>query len=411
MTRVPISRFAALPALLALTLLTTCASDGTGPPEEPNGTASVMDTVAVSADGPVAVTNVTVIPMDRNARLPDHTVLVEDGRITVVGPGGDVDVPAGAAVIDGQGRFLIPGLIDAHVHMSEPDAPIYVRHGITTVRNMWGWPGLLSIRERTTTGEVLGPTIHSYAPGLDGPPAYWPFTQLVTTEEEARAKVRELTTGDWIGFKVYQDLARPVYDAIVDEAGAAGLPIAGHVPQPVGLDRALEAGQTSLEHLLGYAQALTGSYAGWPGAFDEPGMRALAGATAQAGAWNCPTLEILRRQNDAAHANRLEAVRVLFEEGAELLVGTDSGIDVTAPGVSLREELLLFQAAGIPAYDALRDATVDVARFLGLEGEIGVVAPGAVADLVLLAADPLDDVGNVGGVRGVMLRGTWLVPS
>lgn len=180
-----------------------------------------MDTVAVSADGPVAVANVTAIPMDRPVRLTDHTVLVEDGRITVVGPSGEVEVPVEAAVIDGEGRFLMPGVIDAHVHMSEADAPVYVAHGITSVRNMWGWPGLLTIRERIATGDILGPTIHSYSPGLDGPPAYWPYTQLLTDEAEARAKVRELATGDWIGFKVYRDLARPVYDAIVPGSRSA----------------------------------------------------------------------------------------------------------------------------------------------------------------------------------------------
>ena len=220
--------------------------------------------------------------------------------------------------------------------MSEEDAGAYVAHGITSVRNMWGWPGLLTLRDRISEGDVLGPTIYSYSPGLDDQPAYWPFTQILATPEEARAKVQELATGDWLGYKVYRDLSRPVYDAVVDEAARVGLPIAGHVPIQVGLERALEAGQTSLEHMLGYSQVLNGAYSGWPGTFDEAGMRDLARATLEAGAWNCPTLEILRIQNGSAHANRSEGVRVLWEEGAELLVGTDSGIDVTAPGSSLR---------------------------------------------------------------------------
>ena len=369
-----------------------------------------LDTVVTSQDGPVAVVNATVLPMDREVRLAGHTVLVEGGTISALGPDGSVTLPSDTRRVDAEGAFLIPGLVDAHVHMSGPDAATYVAHGITSVRNMWGWPGLLTIRDQIAAGELLGPTIYSYSPGLDDQPAYWPFTQLLATPEEARAKVQELATGDWIGYKVYRDLSRPVYDAIVDEAAAVGLPIAGHVPILVGLDRALEAGQTSLEHMLGYSQSLTGSYVGWPGGFDEAGMRVLAQATIAAGAWNCPTLEILRIQNGGAHANRSEGVRVLWEEGAELLVGTDSGIDVTAPGSSLRDEMLRFQEAGIAAYDILRDATIDVARFLGREGEFGVIAPGARADLALFREDPSLDVGHADVPLGVMLRGTWLEP-
>ncbi|NNF27139.1 MAG: amidohydrolase family protein [Gemmatimonadetes bacterium] len=389
----------------------SCGSSGTEPDLRLPQVAAPLDTVFSSQDGPVAVVNATVLPMNRNERLTAHTVLVESGTISALGPDGTVSLPAGTRTVDAEGAFLLPGLVDAHVHMDQEDAPAYVAHGITSVRNMWGWPGLLTIRDRISVGEILGPTIYSYSPGLDDDPAYWPFTQILATPEEARAKVQELATGDWIGYKLYTDLTRPVYDAIVDEATAIGLPVAGHVPIHVGLDRALEAGQTSLEHMLGYSQSLTGAYSGWPGSFDEAGMRLLAQATLEAGAWNCPTLEILRLQNASAHGNRSEGVRVLWEEGAELLVGTDSGIDVTAPGSSLRDEMLRFQEAGVPPYDILRDATVDVARFLGMEGAFGVIAPGARGDLVLFAGDPSTDVSHAGEPLGVMLRGTWLEPQ
>ncbi|MDH3224451.1 MAG: amidohydrolase family protein [Gemmatimonadota bacterium] len=400
--------FSCVPLQVAVALAAGCASSSTDP--GPDLDPPPLDTVVSSLAGPVAIVNARVVPMDRPARLASHTVLVEAGRITAVGPDGDVSLPEGTFTVDAGGAFLIPGLVDAHVHMNEADASTYVSYGITSVRNMWGWPGLLALRERILLGEVLGPTIHSYSPGLDGEPAYWPFTQLLATPEEARAKVHELDTGDWIGYKVYTDLSLPVYDAIVEEAAAVGLPIAGHVPINVGLERALEAGQTSLEHMLGYAQSLTGTYSGWPGGFDEAGMRLLAQATREAGVWNCPTLEILRMQSGVAHANRTAGLRVLWEEGAELLVGTDSGIEVTAPGRSLRDEMLRFQEAGIPPYDILRDATVDVARFLGREGDFGVIAPGARGDLVLLGEDPLEDVAHVENPLGVMLRGTWLAP-
>lgn len=368
-----------------------------------------MDPTAGPPDGPsaVAFVDVRVVPMDRKVVLPAHTVLVRDGRIEALGPAGEVTVPGDAEVIDGRGRWLMPGLADAHVHMGRAEAPLYVSYGVTTVRNMWGWPGLREIVGSIEDGSLVGPTVYSYSSGLDAPPEYWPFTQMVTTPERAREVVRAQLDRGWIGIKVYTDLSVDVYDAIVDETHALGRPVVGHVPARVGLERALAAGQRSIEHLLGYSQALTGSFAAWPGPFDAEGMASLADRTREANTWNCPTIEILRRAGRPGHENRLRAIASLHEAGAELLVGTDSGIDVTEPGLSIRSELAHFQGAGLTPYEALRDATVDVARFLGREGEFGVVATGARADLLLLSADPLERVENVGSLDGVLLRGRW----
>jgi imidazolonepropionase-like amidohydrolase len=346
--------------------------------------------------------------MDRDTVLRGHAVLVRDQEIAAVGPVGTVEAPDGARIVDGAGGWLLPGLVDGHVHVNADDLDDYVRHGVTTVRNMWGWPGLRELIEEIEDGSRVGPRIFSYSPGFDAPPEYWPYTQVVVTPEMARTAVRDAVAQGWIGIKVYRDLDLRVYDAVISEAARLGVPVVGHVPVGVGVHHALSSGQRTLEHLLGYGQALTGSYGNWPGAFDEAGMRALARETVRAGAWNCPTLEILRRSGRTGHQNRLDAVRVLHEEGAELLVGTDSGIGATVPGESLVQEMLQLTGAGIPPYEVLRDATADAARLLGRTGEFGVIRPGARADLVLVDENPLDDIRHLTSPRGVLLNGLWL---
>lgn len=362
-----------------------------------------------TADAVTAFVNVRVVPMEREEILHGQTVLVQDGTIARVGPVDDVTVPEGAAVVEGGGRYLMPGLVDAHVHMSTADAPIYVSHGITSVRNMWGWPELRSLQRRIDEGEVVGPTIYSYSSGLDGPPEYWPYTQLVVTPRQGLEAVAAQADEGWLGIKVYRDLELEVYDAIVAEARLRGLPVVGHVPHRVGISAALAAGQRSLEHLLGYDLALGGAYGpqGWAGGLDEQRMHELARETARAGAFNCPTLVILHQRSVATHDNRIRAVRILHEEGALLLAGSDAGIDVTFPGSGLRSELQYFVDAGLSPYEALRAATVNVARVLDVPGQFGVVRAGARADLILLEADPLADVSNVATLAGVMLRGLW----
>lgn len=401
------SRPTLLVSLALAFLALACSSGVTAPDPDPIS----LPTDRGPADSVTAFVGVRVVPMDREEVLDGHTVLVRNGRIAELAPDGEVSVPDGARIIRGRGRWLMPGLADAHVHMSSTEAPEYVAYGITTVRNMWGWPGLREIQARIRSGDLLGPTIHSYSSGLDAPPTYWPYTQVVTRVADARRVVGEQLAQGWLGIKVYRDLAPDVYRAILSEAFQYRKPVVGHVPAAVDVEEALRLGQLSLEHLLGYDRALGGRYGGWSPGFDEERMRELARLTAEVGAWNCPTLSILRHKNPGDHGARIRAVRILHEEGAPLLAGSDAGIDVTAPGVSLHEELGYMEDAGLSPYEALRTATVEVAAVLGQPGVFGIVAPGARADLLLLDGNPLEGVANAGAPAGVMLRGLWIPGS
>ncbi len=367
------------------------------------------------AGGDLAFIDVNVVPMDTRRVLRHHTVLISGDRITAFGPADEIKIPAGATIIEGDGRYLMPGLVDMHVHLEREDLRVYVDHGITTVRNMWGFPDVQVMQREIAAGELLGPTIHSISPGLDGTPPKWPLTQLVLEPSQADSVVGVQYDNGWRTLKLYQDLHRDVYDAIIHAARARGMDYVGHVPTRVGLSHVLDVGQRSIEHLGGYANELGGS-GGWWMSIDENRLPFVVAHTREAGAWNCPTLAIFaeiakRRPDDIAErqtANRRQVVAALHKGGARLLIGTDSGIDIVAPGTSIHDEFAQFHAAGLSPYEVLRAATVGAAEFLNKSDEFGVIAVGRRADLILVNTNPLDDLKALRALSGVLLRGEWM---
>jgi imidazolonepropionase-like amidohydrolase len=367
-----------------------------------------------------AFVGVQVVPMTGPAAIPDATVMVSDGRIAAVGPRSTVTVPPAATVVDGAGLWLMPGLVDAHVHVNTADLPAYVAYGVTSVRNMWGFDTLPAISQRVLAGDVLGPAIYSASPGIDGTPPQWPQTQVLEDPAAADALVQRQVSAGWLFVKVYQRLQPAVYDAVLAAAHRHGIRAVGHVATGTTVEHALESGQACIEHLSGYDRALAGSSGTdtrvWLRA-DAARMPDLARRTREAGTWNCPThvvnVELARRSSPPDEArviveNRHRMTRALREAGARLMAGSDAGIDVVPPGASLHDELQLFVDSGATPFQALQATTTDPAEFLGLGAEIGTVAPGLRADLLLLRADPLRDVAATRAIAGVMLRGRWL---
>lgn len=382
----------------------------------------------------IAFVDVNVVPMDTERVLEGYTVLVRDGRIAAIGRAGqEVALPDDAVRIDGQGRYLMPGLADMHAHnWYEQEHLLFLANGVTTIRNMWGTPKQQKWRQEIEAGERLGPTLHTSGPILDGTPAVWPNSTIVTTVEAARAAVRRIKAQGYPSLKVYNNLREDVYGALVEEARAQGLRIVGHVPRAVGLEGALAARQDSIEHLDGYLDLAPGE------------RRAYAERTARLGVWNCVTLVVywshlrwdelprqwemryvpaeLRRtwkamtksSPDEEHLKRLRRLpaasramtKALHDAGAKLLLGTDCATPYIIAGWSVHYELQLLVEAGLTPYEALRAGTVDAATFLG--DDFGTIAVGRRADLVLVYANPLADVRNAARRAGVMVRGRWL---
>jgi imidazolonepropionase-like amidohydrolase len=365
-----------------------------------------------------AITHANVVPMDSERVLRDHTIVVTGDRIAAVVPDGAMALPEGTPTIDAGGAYVTPGLIDMHVHIRRRELRDYVYAGITSVRNMWGYQALPALMREIEDGATFGPTIYSASQGIDASPGVWPETQFVDDPSQAEAVVAAQVAAGWRFLKVYNSLSLESYDAIVASARAHGVRFLGHVSNQVPIEHALDSGQASIEHLRGYDFALQrrpGAAAAWAD-IDVSRLPALASHTAAAGTWNCPTIavfDVLSRSLDSATrqqaiANRAAVIRALHQAGARLLAGTDSGIDLAVPGASIDVELAGLVAAGLTPYEALRAATSGGAEFLEAEAEIGTIAPGRRADLLLVDGNPLEDVDALRSIRTVILRGSWI---
>lgn len=421
-----------------------CAAVGCGTQGPAGPFAAVPDTV--SASHTIAFVDVNVVPMDAERVLAHQTVVVRDGKIATIGDMSAVTPPESATVIEGDGRYLMPGLADMHMHLLNDDhLLLYLANGITTVRNMWGHPTILEWQHEIAAGEKLGPRVYTASRGLDGNEPYWPTSIIVTTPSQAVAAVAQEVANGYQFIKVYNSLAPDVYDAIAKAAHSDGVDFVGHVPWAVPVSRALADGQRSIEHLTGYAPTVIGNgVRNWFGDLNHDQAVAIARATAAAGTWNCPTLVVLSHFVNAQETTQLEArpemryvdpdtkaswqvktnaspsetahadamrgqfVRILHDNGAPLIAGTDSPLQYTIPGFSLHTELgLLVHDGGLTPYQALRAATADAAIFMRAQHEWGTVKEGLSADLILLDANPLDDVANAAKLSGVMVRGAW----
>jgi imidazolonepropionase-like amidohydrolase len=306
--RPPEATMRALPACFALFLLTAAA------------TAAPKD----APDKPLAVTHVTVIDATGAPARPDCTVVVDAGRIASVGKSDAVPVPEGARVVDGRGKFLIPGLWDMHVHTADRSyLTLFVANGVTGVRDMHAFfPELIfSLRKGVRDGKMLGPRIVAAGSLVDGPRPFWPGSLTAGNAEEGRKAVRDLKARGADFIKVYSKLPRDAYLAIADEAKKQGLPFAGHVPEAVSAALASDQGQKSIEHLTGVLLACSDkedeirreavaamsradnaeavaimrrTQAKALDSFSEKKAQALYARFARNGTWQVPTLTVLR---------------------------------------------------------------------------------------------------------------------
>jgi imidazolonepropionase-like amidohydrolase len=404
--------------------------------------------------GDVAIAHVNVVLMGSPEILPDQTVVLRAGSIAVVGPAAAIPLD-GAMVIDGTGKYLMPGLADMHVHYWDiGEFAMFLANGVTLVRNMWGSPFHLALRRRIDEGRFPGPRVVTTSPIIDGPgpdgTTIWPNSALAANPEAARNLVREFATRGYQETKAYSWLKPDVLRALGEASKQAGIRMVGHCPDGLTYEQAIDAGMTCFEHLTGIAEgrmdgrSLLGMR---PGSIEAmktvienlkmDSVRRLAAMLAKRNIWNCPTLVVwqgMAQEETAAMSNALLAyelatlvagwnpdndfrfrnttvnrsewltvaqarievylrvIAILHEEGAPLLLGTDTPNPFVFQGFSIHDELRNLVRAGLDPYKALRAGTVDAARFLGEEDVWGTIAVGKRADLVLLSSNPLQDV-------------------
>ncbi|QDU66120.1 amidohydrolase family protein [Engelhardtia mirabilis] len=414
----------------------------------------------------LALTDVALVDLDAGVVFPSRTVLVDAGRIVVVGPAGEVAAFAASTTIAGEGAYLLPGLWDMHVHDSD-DAVVLAAHlaaGVTGVRDLGG-PGSATVvaRDKVAAGQWRGPRIVAAGPHLDGRPDVMGDGSRIQINDEAQARlaVADLARMGVDLIKVHDVMTPEVHRAVAAAAAEFGLPVDGHAPRGVPIAQVTEF-QRTIEHATTLGEQALGRDALESAATFERDLEAylaadgrgaaLIAALVASGTAYCSTLvagEGLARasapnttvwddprlaaapEGTAArwrewlpvellpanfHAERVAVERAarrivgaMHERGVLLLAGTDAGAPHVYWGSALHEELDLLVEAGLEPVEALRCATVNPARVLGLEDESGAIAPGYRADLLLVEGNPLDDLDALQHIRAVIARGAVVV--
>ena len=394
----------------------------------------------------VAFVDVNVVPMNAPHILAHQTVVIRQGRIAVVAPASEVTIPEDAVRIDGRGRYLMPGLADMHTHINHAEELLpYLANGVTTVLNLGSAATILDLRAEVAAADLPGPTIFAAA-FVDGVPGTWP----ARTPAEARATVRRVKAEGWDFIKAYNRIKLDAFQALMDEAKQQGLAVVGHGVRAPGMRGILEAGQVMIAHAEEYL------YTHFRQTKDPTALIPSAVAmTARAGAYVVPTLSTYEaiaaqwgnpagfdvlmdnpavryvspdRVEKWTHENRYlkrngtlddqllfqrKFVKALHAGGVPLLLGTDSPpIPGVVPGFSIHAELHNLILSGLTPYEALRAGTYHAGVFIttfvpGAEA-FGTVEVGRRADLLLLDANPLDDIAHVQQRLGVMIGGRWL---
>lgn len=387
-----------------------------------------------------------------------------------MGPSSQVKVPADAVRVDAKERYLLPALCDMHVHqvtaawdMMLPEAARvpddelpydrflfpYLATGVTTVQELSASRGHLLLRDRIERGELLGPRM-ILGKMIDGPDKAWPppLSTWVATPEEAREAVRRAKADGYDRMKVYSFLSRESYDAIVSTAKEVGMDVIGHVPMALSIDQVLDAGQIMIAHSEELAKHAGGDYS-------AEKIDQIADQLTQRGVWMIPTLvttqsiielfdtpeRVLQRPEAVYYRHPLQAgvwtfvttnlygpippngrqfirdayaqfqrplTRAIQKKGGKLLAGSDSILPGLVPGFALQRELHELVDAGLTPYEALRTSTTAPFEYLGEAERAGTVAVGKQSDLILVDANPLEDIAAASKIAGVLVRGRWI---
>jgi imidazolonepropionase-like amidohydrolase len=370
----------------------------------------------------LVVTGVTVIDGTGTAPLTNRAVIITGDRIVGIVDAADKGpIPKGARVIQARGKFVIPGLWDMHVHLTANDLVALVAYGVTGIRDMGNMLSEVdSWRAQIAAGTRVGPRIFRVGPTINGQ-AFGPVHVAVTSDAEARTAVRVLKHVGVDAIKIHRALSREAYFALSDEAKKLSIPFVGHIPQAVTAQEASDAGQASFEHTETLFEG------GAP--LKQEDAPALFARFVKNGNAFTPTLvnyrgsaepanidpDLLRRYPDLPAGRKrmfrsfVELVGLMNRTGVTLMTGSDLGSQWISPGSSLHDELAILVEAGLTPMEALQAATVNPARFLRVDA--GTVEAGKVADLVLLEANPLLDIRNIGRIQAVILRGKLLDES
>jgi hypothetical protein len=398
-----------------------------------------------------AFVGVHLISMTSDLVVEQQTVITKNDKIVWIGNDSDAVLDQNTTIINAQGRYLIPGMSDMHIHKASRDQlAIYVANGITLVRNLFGSPGHLRVRDEANSGEILGPRLFTAGPIIDGEEPVHAGSDVAVTAQDARDIVLAQKNAGYDFLKVYSQLSSDAYNEVVAFGKEQDMPVIGHVPLQVGLDNVLISQQRSIEHLHGFSEKFGDS--SWS-SVAESTIKSLAGEIAVYNTWHVPTVSVyqtlalrpneideflakdelryfcdeeinntsfeehildlrsLSEQRVDARVSAIDNIRrmvlALHEYGAKIVSGTDVGNPLLIAGYSLHDELAQLVDSGISPFEVLKTTTINAAELIGLEDELGTIEIGKKADFVLLFNNPLQDINAVRKNDGVMIRGQW----
>jgi len=375
------------------------------------------------------ITHVNVVPMTQDTVLTDKMVYIKDGTIQTIAENININ---GVEVIDAKNKYLMPGLIDMHVHVWDRyELGLYLSNGVTAVRNVWGMPMHLRIKEDVNNDEIISPIFFTTGPKLTGPEFIGDDNLNLKTPEEAKNKVISYKERGYDFVKTYYGLTPELFEAVLDQAKKSGVDIVAHPSQKVPYSYHFDPQIKSIEHTEEFVQQPLGYD------LDTVKLKDVVDLYAQAEySAHCPTLVVFnniyqmliddnilesesmqymsplikrvdsRAQFDRWHNTKLEdpsvteriknqhdfhlyIIKKLHEANVRIICGTDAGIGVTAPGFSIHKELEFYKEAGLSNYEVLKTATVNAAKTHSIMNNMGTIEAGKVANLILTDNNPL----------------------
>lgn len=421
--------------------------------------------LAARSTGTLVIKNISVIDGTGAPIKSGMTVVVKNGLITEIVPAKNFRPPAKAEIISGDGKYLIPGLWDMHVHLKNSTAsalPVFIANGITSVRDMaGGFEELSEMRRRVEAGEIAGPRIRFSGPELESPESVarakasgkkenFDLTRIVVAKpEDAEPAVKRLKKMgvDFIKLRTWP--SPETYFAIIKAAREAGMQIVGHAPESLDPIKVAEAGQASIEHGF-YPYPLSKYSEAEREEIIEAFVKNRVAIVPTLVTWNERIFPLDREKEIIADkTNRIDFRRkyvapelleywafqikdrkplsseslkgwtgaidtmaadlgVMYRKGVRIMPGTDLAGPLIFPGFSLHDELELFVAKiGMTPMETLESATRVPAEFMGLADCLGTIEKGKIADLVLLDADPVEDIKNTRRIAGVIRGGEY----
>ena len=424
--------------------------------------AELARTLIHRPSGPVAITHVDLFDAASASILHDQSVVVEGQRIRSAGPASTVQVPTGAQIIDGRGKTLLPGLWDMHAHVADNDGLLNLAAGVTTVRDLANdTDTLLARRRRIENLREVGTRI-VLAGVIDGPgPYHGPTKMLVSSDDQARADVDTYKRLGYVQIKIYSSVPPAQVPAIIHEAHHLGMRVSGHIPAGMYADQCVELGYNEIQHanflmlnfmrdvrdtntrsrFIAVAQrgasldlnspamqsfvelllahhidldptldVFEGMYMQGPGTI-PPAFRPVADRLPpqvrrellSSGLAAPPGMQETYRRS---FQNMLAMIGMMYRAGIPIEDGTDE-----MPGFSLHRELELDVEAGLPPNRVLQDATLNAARIMSMDGDLGSIAPGKLADLDLISGNPVVNIANVDNTVLVIKDGNLYHPD